>query len=188
MLFRSSGTDPDGNLILFGGIENAEEAESRGAEITATILPVDSLVFNVSAGYLDAKYKKFVSFIDGANRVLDDRTIPNAPKVTLAFDGEYRFDLTSSLQGFARAEWNYRSGIRATNAALIRSGFPWEVPSFDTTSVRLGVRGDVYSVTLYAENVFDDVYFTNAYDKAFTGGLHIEPSYRTYGEIGRAHV
>ena len=78
--FQQSGTDDDGNLVLFGGIENADRAVSKGAEITATMLPIDNLVFNVSAGYLDAKYKKFVSFIDGANRVLDDRTIPNAPK------------------------------------------------------------------------------------------------------------
>ena len=36
-------------------------------------------------------------------------------------------------------------------------------------------------MTLYAENLFDQVYFNNAYDKAFSGGLYIEPSFRTYG-------
>jgi iron complex outermembrane recepter protein len=179
--FQQAGTDPDGNLILFGGIENADEAVSRGVEVTATGLVSEHFVYNVSAGYLDAKYKKFVSFIDGENRVLDDRTIPNSPKWTLAADGEYRFDITSDLEGFARAEWNYRSGIRSTNAALIRSGFPWEVPGFDTANVRVGVRAANYSVTLYAENFLDNIYYTNAYDKAFTGGLYIEPSYRTYG-------
>lgn len=40
---------------------------SNGAEVTATILPVKSVVFHASAGCLDAKYKKFVFFIDGAN-------------------------------------------------------------------------------------------------------------------------
>jgi iron complex outermembrane recepter protein len=179
--FQQGGTDEDGNFILFGGIENAEKAESKGAELSATGIVSRHFVVNASVGYLDAKYKKFVSFIDGANRVLDDRTIPNSPEWTLSADGEYTFDITPGLEGFTRVEWNYRAGIRASNAALIRSGFPWEVPAYDTGNVRLGVRAKNYSVVLYAENALDSVYYTNAYQKAFSGGLNIEPSYRKYG-------
>jgi iron complex outermembrane receptor protein len=179
--FQQSGTDEEGNLILFGGIVNADKAESKGVEFTATMLPAPNLLFNVSAGYLDAKYKKFTSYLEGANRVLDGRTIPNSPKWTLAADGEYKFGITPSLEGFARAEWNYRSDIRAGNDALIHAGFPWEVPSYNTTSIRVGARAENYSVTLYVENVFDKVYFTNSYSKAFTGGNFIEPSVQTYG-------
>ncbi|HWK73741.1 MAG TPA: TonB-dependent receptor [Povalibacter sp.] len=179
--YQQSGTDEDGNLILFGGIVNADKAESKGVELTATLLPMNNLLINLSAGYLDAKYKKFTSYLEGENRVLDGQTIPNSPKWTLAADGEYRFDITASLEGFARAEWNYRSGIRSGNDALIHSGFPWEVPAYNSTNIRVGVRADKYTVTLYSENVFDQVYFLNSYSKAFTGGNFIEPSVQRYG-------
>lgn len=179
--YQQSGTDEDGNLILFGGIVNADKAESKGVELTATMLPIPNLLLNFSAGYLDAKYKKFTAYLEGQNRVLDGQTIPNSPKWTLGMDGEYTFDLTSSLEGFVRAEWNYRSGIRADNDALIHYGFPWQVPAYDTTNFRVGVRADHYTVALYSENVFDQVYFLNSYSKAFMGGNFIEPSVQRYG-------
>ncbi len=179
--FQQAGTDADGNLILFGGIENAEKAVSKGFELTAAAIVSEGLVLNFSAGYLNAKYKKFVSFIDGENRVLDNRTIPSSPKWTLAADAEYTFDVGANHEGYIRAEWTYRDDIRASNRALISDGFPWEVPSYDFVNLRAGIQNDKYSVVLYAENLFDSVYYTNAYQKAFTGGLHIEPSYRRFG-------
>ena len=36
-------------------------------------------------------------------------------------------------------------------------------------------------MALYVENLFDDTYFTNAYQKAFMSGLHIEPGVQRYG-------
>ncbi|MCB2114496.1 MAG: TonB-dependent receptor [Parvularculaceae bacterium] len=180
-VFQQAGTDASGNLILFGGIENAEKATSKGAELGASAYLSDNLTMNFSVGYLDAKYEKFTSYIDGANRVLDGLTIPNSPKWTLSADAEYRRPITNEWEGFLRAEWNYRDEIRASNSALIRSGFPWEVPSFNVVNMRAGVETENYTVTLYAENIFDNVYFTNAYQKAFAGGLFIEPSFRNFG-------
>ncbi|MBV7257488.1 TonB-dependent receptor [Pacificimonas sp. WHA3] len=179
--FQQAGTDPDGNLILFGGIENAEKAVSKGIELSANALVTDGLTVNASVGYLDAKYKTFVSFIDGENRVLDGRTIPNSPKWTLAADVEYAFDVNDDMEAYVRGEWNYRDSIRSSNSALIRTGFPWEVPAWDVFNMRAGIETGRYTFSVYAENLFDSNYYTNAYQKAFTGGLHIEPSFRNYG-------
>ena len=41
-------------------------------------------------------------------------------------------------------------------------------------------RGD-WSVTAFAQNLFDRKYYTNAYEKAFVGGMFIEPGYRSFG-------
>ena len=179
--FQQAGLDKNGDFILFGGIDNAEQATSTGVELTATALLGENLVVNVSAGYLDAEYDKFTAFIDGANRVLDGETVPNSPEWTFSADAEYGFAINADLSGYVRAEWTYRDDIRSSTSALIRSGFPWEVPSYDYVDLRAGIEHDKFSLVAYVDNLFDSKYFTNAYQKAFSGGLHIEPSYRTYG-------
>jgi iron complex outermembrane receptor protein len=80
-----------------------------------------------------------------------------------------------------RGEYIYRDELRSTIEALVNDGFPWEVPSYDITNLRAGVRGENYTVAFYVENLFDDTYFTNSYQKAFMGGLFIEPGVQRYG-------
>ncbi|MFV0278012.1 MAG: TonB-dependent receptor domain-containing protein [Parahaliea sp.] len=179
--FQQSGLDADGNFILFGGIDNAEQATSQGVEVSGTAMLAEDFVFNFGIGYLDAKFDKFTAYIDGANRVLDDRTIPNAPRWTASADAEYGFPLGDQLRGFVRAEWKYRDAVRSSTSAMIQSGFPWEVPSYDVVNLRVGVENDTYSVVAYIENALDEEYYTNAYQKAFMSGLFIEPSFQTYG-------
>jgi iron complex outermembrane recepter protein len=183
--FQQAGTDADGNFIIFGGIDNAESAVSQGVELSITSAPTEGLILNFNVGYLDAEYEEFTAFIDGENRVLDGKTIPNSPKWTVSADAEYSFAVTGSLEGFIRGEYMYRDEIRSTTSALIQSGFPWEVPSYDVVNLRLGVRHDAYTVALYVENLFDDSYYTNAYQKAFSSGLHIEPGVQRYGVRAR---
>ena len=183
--FQQAGVDANGDFIIFGGIDNADSAESKGVELSITSAPVDGLVMNFNVGYLDAKYEEFTAFIDGENRVLDGKTIPNSPKWTVSADAEYRFALTGSLEGFVRGEYTYRDEIRSTTSALIQSGFPWEVPSYDVVNLRFGVRHEAYTVAFYVENLLDDAYYTNAYQKAFSSGLHIEPGVQRYGMRAR---
>ena len=179
--FQENLIDEDGNFVLFGGTDNAEAATSKGVELEASALLTENFRLNFNVGYLDAKFDRFVAFIDSQNRVLDGRTIPNSPKWTMAADAEYSFDINASLDGFIRGEWNYRDDIVATTSAMIRSGFPWEVPSYDFFNLRAGIQHEDFTVTVYGENIFDENFYTNAYQKAFMSGLFIEPSYRTYG-------
>ncbi len=183
--FQQAGLDENGDFIIFGGIDNAESAESQGIELSITSAPIDGLVMNFNVGYLDAEYKEFTAFIDGENRVLDGKTIPNSPKWTVSADAEYEFELTGSLEAFVRGEFQYRDEITSTTSALIQSGFPWEVPSYNVFNLRAGVRHENYTVAFYVENLFDEEYYTNAYQKAFSGGLHIEPGVQRYGVRAR---
>ncbi|RBP53571.1 TonB-dependent receptor [Arenicella xantha] len=179
--FQQAGLDENGDFIIFGGIDNAESAESKGLELSITAAPMDGLVANINIGLLDAKYNQFVAFIDGENRVLDGRTIPNSPKMTFSADAEYNFPLTGSYEAFVRGEYQYRDEIESSTSALIQTGFPWQVPSYDVANLRFGVRNDNLSVSFYVENLFDETYFTNAYQKAFSGGLYIEPGVQRIG-------
>ncbi|HBO11947.1 MAG TPA: TonB-dependent receptor, partial [Halieaceae bacterium] len=179
--FQESGVDDEGEFFIFGGIDNADSAESYGAELSITSAPVAGLVMNLNVGYLKAEFEEFTALIDGADRVLDGQTIPNSPEWTVSADAEYSFPISNGLDAFVRGEYIYRDSLRSTVAALIQEGFPWEVPSYDIFNLRLGVQHENYSVTAYVENLFDDTYFTNAYQKAFSGGLHIEPGVQRYG-------
>jgi iron complex outermembrane receptor protein len=179
--FQQAGTNAAGEFFLFGGIDNAEQATSKGVEVSAMALLGENLTVNFGVGYLDAKYDRFVAFIDGENRVLDGRTIPNSPEWTAFADAEYGFNVSSSFDGYVRLTWSYRDEIRASNSALIQSGFPWEVPSYNVFNLRVGLEHQNYTIVAYVENLFDKVYYTNAYQKAFASGLFIEPSYQNYG-------
>jgi iron complex outermembrane receptor protein len=188
--FQQSGVDDEGNLVLFGGVDNAEQAYSQGLEFSFTALPTQGLTINGAVGYLEAEFEEFTAYITGQNRNLDNETIPNSPEWTLSFDADYRFPLSDAIGGFVRVEWAYRDSIVSDTEQLIQNretgqSYPFIVPSYDFWNVRAGIETDNYTITAYAENAFDDQYFTNAYRKAFMGGLHVEPSRQVFGIRGR---
>ncbi|MEJ8569179.1 TonB-dependent receptor [Elongatibacter sediminis] len=181
--FEQTGLDEEGNLVIFNGLNNSESSTSKGAELTLTALLSENLVANLSIGYLDAEFDELTQFLDGENRVFDGRTIPRSPKWTVAADVEYGFNVSSNLDGYVRAEWRYRDDYTAeTNAFLRPEGtYPWYIPSYDFVNLRAGVEHQNFSVSAYVENLFDSNFYTNAYEHAYTGGMFVEPSFRTYG-------
>ena len=80
-----------------------------------------------------------------------------------------------------RLEWVYRDEIKPNTTSLIYEGFPWDVPSYDYFNLRVGAERGNIRIVAYAENLFDSNFYTNAYQKAFAGGLFIEPSFRRVG-------
>ena len=179
--FQENLIDENGDFILFGGVNNADSATSRGLELSATAIVAENWLVNLNLGYLDAEFDRFTALIDGANRVLDGRVIPNSPELTANADVEYSFNYSADWAGYIRAEWVYRDEIKPNTTSLIYEGFPWDVPSYDYVNLRIGAQSDSIRLVAYAENLFDDNFYTNAYQKAFAGGLFIEPSFRTYG-------
>lgn len=179
--FQENVINENGDFEIWGGVNNADSATSKGAELTATALISENLIVNFNIGYLDAKFEQFTALIDGQNRLLDGRTIPNSPKWTMGADAEYGFRYNDNWDGYVRLEWTYRHDIRPNTTALIYDGFPYEVPSYDYFNLRIGAEMANIRIVAYAENLFDNNYYTNAYQKAFASGLFIEPSFRTYG-------
>ncbi|MEJ8566160.1 TonB-dependent receptor [Elongatibacter sediminis] len=179
--FRENLINEDGDFVQFAGVNNADSASSKGVELTASALLSEQFQVNFNVGYLDAEFDQFVALIDGDNRVLDGQVIPNSPEWTMNADAQYDFRYSDNWSGYVRLEWNYRDGIKPTTTSLIYSGFPWDVPSYDFFNLRIGAERDQFRVVAYVENLFDEKYYTNAYQKAFAGGLFIEPSYQNYG-------
>lgn len=171
----------NGVITFVSGIENTD-ARSYGAEFEATGLILPGWTVSAGAGYLNAKFKNYEdAYIDGAVYDLGKAQMPNSPKWTLSANTEYNFAAFADYDAFVRAEWFYRSEILGSKSALIYNGFPYHVPSYNVTNLRAGIQNEVFGVTAYVENLFNEKYYTSYYDKAFAGGLYVEPSKQVFG-------
>ena len=182
--FAVADIDDEGTIVFTSGIQNAAEATNYGVEAELSLLPTERLLMNVSLGYLHGEFDKFTNaFIDGGIVDLSHQPMPNAPRWTASADAQYTFPLGATWEGFVRGEWFYRDDTYSDLTALARrdEGFPFLVPSYDHTNLRAGVQSDHFSIVAYIENLFDEKYFTNVYEKAFVSGMALQPSYQTYG-------
>ncbi|MEQ9395736.1 TonB-dependent receptor [Haliea sp.] len=182
--YAVAATNDEGLIVFNSGIQNAASATSLGGELEISAAVSENFAVNFSAGYVDSEFDDFTNaFVDGALYDLSGQSMPNAPEWTFGADAEYRFTFAGGYDSFVRLEWFHRDDILPDLVSLVRQdeGFPFQVPSYDHFNLRAGVETDRFSVTAYVENLFDEEYYTNAYQKAFLGGLHVQPSYQTFG-------
>ena len=71
--------------------------------------------------------------------------------------------------------------IKPNVRSLIFSGFPWDVPEYNYFNLRIGTQHGNLKLVAYVENLFDKTFYVNAYQKAFAGGMFIEPSFQRVG-------
>lgn len=174
--------DPETDEITFlNTTSNAASATNKGFEVELRAVPVDAFRLGMTAGYLKAKFDKFPNaVVQGTVIDLSGKSIPRAPKWTLSADAEYNAALSDDIEGFVRAEWNYRSMTYPTVDSLVLAGFPYRALGFNVWNFRAGVEGERFSVSAYVENAFDKDYFTKTEDFGFAG-IRLHPAVRTFG-------
>lgn len=175
-------TNSAGAIEFTQVIGNAASAKSYGveSEVIGRVLP--ELTLSGGVGYDQAKFTDYRNaYIDGTFSDLSGARLPNAPRWTAHAAAEYNRHIDSAHDGFVRLEWNFKGGIKPDLISEVHSGFPWDVPSYNVTNLRLGVTTETWDVVAFAENLFDRTYYTNAYEKAFAGGMFVNPSYRSFG-------
>jgi iron complex outermembrane receptor protein len=171
-----------GVLQNINGIDNAASAHSYGADASIFFRLNDSIVAGLRGGYLKANYDEYKNaLIDGILIDASGKRMINAPKWTVGGDVEYRRPLTDKIEGYARAEWNYRSEILSSFFALRYNFFPFISPGYNTANIRVGLETDRMRLSAFVENVTDENYYANAYEKAFYSGVQVEPSFRRFG-------
>jgi iron complex outermembrane recepter protein len=164
------------------GVDNATSAESKGIEFSVEALVTDSLRIGAQAGYLDANYGDYRNaLIDGQVINASGKRLINAPEWTLGANAQYTRELRGDTEGFLRLEWLHRSEQLSNTFALRYEVFPFISPAYDVVNLRAGVGNKRWNVNVYAENVFDEEYFSAAYEKAFFSGVQVEPSIRSFG-------
>jgi iron complex outermembrane receptor protein len=159
-------------------IDSADKARINGFEFDFQGRLTDSFSLFGGYGYIDAKLTEF-----RANPALVGNRLPNVARYNLVLGGQLAQPLNDSLTLNARAEWN-------------RTGSMWfdiqNTPNsvrdpVDLVNVRLGVSTDTIEVNVWARNLLDKQYATeavvltpalNVLAQAFTRQFGIEARYR----------
>jgi iron complex outermembrane receptor protein len=184
--FAHSVVDASTGAINFvEGTENAAAAHSQGIEFDIAGVPYPGLTLAAGGGYLDAQFDNYKNaYVDyGPNPLvnLSGATLPNSPRWTLNASAEYDHEVYEDITGFVRGEWFYRGSDTPVKDYLVLQGFPWRVPSYNQFNLRAGIERDWWSVTAFVENLSGKEYYTNAYEKAFLGGVFLQPVPETFG-------
>jgi outer membrane receptor protein involved in Fe transport len=133
-----------------GVVANAAKAQSQGAEITLSAVPVRDLTIVGSLGYTNAELTEDAPDLGG----VDGESLPDAPEITAALSADYRFGL-ASYEAFTGTTVRY---IADRNASFDQAvGMPqYELPDYTAVDVRAGlILGDA-RVQLYCKNVADE--------------------------------
>jgi iron complex outermembrane receptor protein len=174
-----------GAINFVEGTENAASAHSDGVEFDMTGIAYPGVTLSAGGGYLNAQFDSykhaFVNYGPSPEVDLSGASLPQSPHWTLNASAEYDRDLYDGVTGFVRGEWFYRGAETPQKDFLVLTGFPWRVPSFNQFNIRAGIERDWWSLTAYVENLSGKEYYTNAYEKAFLGGVFVQPVPEVWG-------
>lgn len=152
-------------------IQNAGKVEARGIELELTARLAQNLELGLGASVGSPEFKDSYTTSDaaacaaipgcrtetrsfgGVNRlvaILDGNQLARAYKEQGYVYLEYERPLTTTWTGFSRVDYSYagKEYDRAINTSFI--------PSRSLVDLRLGLRDDRWTITLFAENLLDD--------------------------------
>jgi iron complex outermembrane receptor protein len=150
------------------GIVNIPETESQGIELEFAARLTDRFTLSGGVGYLDSEITEFTAL-----PIVEGNRPPFAPEFTynLALDythplgGDWDLALRAALSGQSGMYYEYYS--RETNGAL-----PYtlsEQPAYTLVDLRASLRGPHWTLTAFADNVFDEEYYPDASSNLITG-------------------
>lgn len=130
-------------------VTNAASSTVKGFELDGRFAVNEQLSSFASIGYVDTQFRDFVDRNLGD---LSGLAFPEAPKWNIAFGGTW--EAPNGL--FVGADAKYLSDY----LARIDSA-PFEyLDGYLVTNMQAGYRGQGWDLTLFAENLFDESYFT----------------------------
>jgi len=157
---------------------NAGDAEMKGVEVETTIRPVDGLLIDASAAFLDFDYKEFASFPTPTGPVsVGGPTNINAPQFgdypaftprwKWSLGAQYEIPLGSAGSVTPRIDVAYQGDIHS-NPINRESNL---IEDYTLANARLTWRnaGEDLEVALEVTNLFDEYYFLSINDQT-TGG------------------
>jgi iron complex outermembrane receptor protein len=144
---------------------NVPETRIKGFELEATARPLPGLEFSAAYGYTDSNIRKFPDPSVIGNEA------PLISRYTLNLGAQYRHDVAPNLGLLARVDYRRvgRTWWDVQNSTVRRP--------VDLVDTRLGVEGHNWSLTAFAENLFNEKY--NA--EFSPGGFVFKARPRRYG-------
>jgi len=161
---------------VFGPLEalvNIPESSAQGAEIQLDLAPIDGLRITLGATYLETEitddFNNITSY--GSARNFKGSEFPYAPEWQIAADAQYDWILTDSMGAFVGANLSYQSETKAvmgnpldTPSDALSAAGGLSIDEYTLVDARAGLdmEGGKYRLTLFARNIFDEYYWTNA--------------------------
>ena len=189
---------------------NAAEAETSGAELEITFVPIENLVIGLNLGYLDAEYSDFCDDTNGASPepfesdcggtvqeviqngeiaylVDEDQThldLANAPEWSASFVLEYSFAVGNlgmlELHGDGRYTDEYNTWGRSNDKDFYRDSV-----TLYNANISLVDIDERYKVTVYGRNLGDEEVISGAVK---TGANPIIQYYQAPREFGAEFI
>jgi len=172
---------------------NVEKSKALGVEFEFVALLTENVSIGGSFGLLDTEITSdsVVEITGGAQVQLQGLVIPKAPRRTMNMFAEFRFPLSSSEWWF-RAELISRDGQYSDVEGLTNlqtrefrevgaNEFPYRSPSYIVWNLRGGFDWERVGLTIYAQNVTDEEYYTGTQENFGISGIRLRPHPRTVG-------
>ena len=175
-----------GPFGLLRVVTNIDQVDINGAEADFRFRLNDNFTLYGGASVLDGEIKRNINrpFTVGND-------VPMAPEYTFNLGGQFTTSLTAGLELFARADLN---GVGKTWFSTVQDntvptlfGLPADFSrmqrdAFELVDARVGLRGENWTATLWARNLFDKEYLQEVIPAPEFGGSFIHDSpRRAYG-------
>jgi iron complex outermembrane receptor protein len=162
--------------VLSGGTRvNAGDAQSWGAELSATIRPTDDLKLEISGAYLGNEIKKVISTNPVERLRRADARLPFTPGVSLNGAFEYTIHASDTMDVILASDGQYLSKyyFDIDNFAVTKSRF------IGNARVELRYQNNI-SATAWVRNLTDTYYPLSRFNSATTS-TDLPAAPRTYG-------
>ena len=133
-----------------GVVDNAAAAESKGAELTLTLVPTPQLTLVGAFAYIDAELSEDAPDLGG---VEGDR-LPDTPEFTGALSADYGFELAGREAFLGTTVRHVTDRVSSYDAS---AGSPqYDLPEYTTVDLRTGLQLGSARLQFYVRNVFDE--------------------------------
>lgn len=138
---------------------NIPKSRVKGAELQATIRPVDGLKLSVGGVYIDSKITRSYSNFTQFGQLIDFKgsSFPYTPKWQLNGDIGYDRDITANLNAFVGASATYRSSTYGD----FRPDPRVALKAYTLIDLRAGIGSTdkSWQLSLYARNITNEYYW-----------------------------
>ncbi|MEO7135215.1 MAG: TonB-dependent receptor [Vicinamibacterales bacterium] len=144
-----------------GGIEffaNAGKATVDGIELEISARPTRGLELSSAIGYSDARLTEDAPPLNFPPLPTEGRKgdrLNNVPKWTASFSAQYTWPVVGNVNALARGDVTY-TGSSDTRIAGDRDPFNVRLKSYTIANLKLGLETDLWSLSMFADNVFDE--------------------------------
>lgn len=153
------------NGLPVSEINNASSSQSQGLELMISAELTDRFKMTSTFGWTDTEFKKYLSLVGTELVDRAGESFPYTPEYTAYVDAEYTLPLSNGWETSFFASYRYVDGMYAggsnPNNAIVN------VPSWRQTDVSVSLSNDVWRITAFVDNVFDDYIILNRFNTFF---------------------